>query len=200
MTFAFNNCSDTLEGNDMDERKIRSSLINARKGLEKYLSIIELLPKVDVSTNSKFQKLYNAFFKIRHKNKNFYEAYYLFLEKHKNAKPTFTETLEYLYKFGRLEISFSSKLLAIIDQNLPVWDQFVSKYFGLVAPSSDIIFSARIMQANSIYQKLIQKYEVLLAKQESKLWLELFDEYYPNCNITPLKKVDLIIWQARGEI
>jgi hypothetical protein len=112
--------------------------------------------------------------------------------------PTFTETLRYLYQFGRLDASFASKLLATINPNLPVWDQFILKHFCLKKPSTNPNQEARILQANTIYEELIRKYKDFLAGEASKTWIKLFDEYYPSYKITPIKKIDLIIWQARG--
>ncbi|GHV23871.1 hypothetical protein FACS189494_12120 [Spirochaetia bacterium] len=188
---------NTKQGVIMEEYKIRKSLERIKDGLEQYLEIMELFPNVNVSTNKSFQSRYTGFYKMRHNNVKFYDAYYLFMENHKNNIPSFTETLIYLYQFGRLEASFSSKLLATINPNLPVWDQFILNHFNLEKPPTNLSNDTRIIQANNVYEAIIQKYKTFLASDESKTWIKLFDEYYPNCKITPIKKIDLILWQAR---
>ena len=176
----------------MEKKQICTALERARYGYEKYVKIMDMFSNVNVSLDKEFQNLYTDFYKIRHKNINFYDAYYTYLEQSKRSKPTFTDALKCLYKFGRLEASFASKLLATIDPNLPVWDQFILKYFHLVAPSREIIEEARIRQANVIYEDIIKKYKAFLAGDESKMWIQLFDEYYPNNKLTSIKKLDLI--------
>lgn len=40
-------------------------------------------------------------------------------------------------------------------------------------------------------------YEEFLHIQEAKEILSLFNDKYPNANITDVKKIDLILWQIR---
>ena len=181
----------------MTEEKVKTAIENAKKGLEMYISIMELFPNVNVSRNKDFQSLYNGFYKIRHDNQKFYNGYFSFMEEHRSNIPSFTETLNYLYKFGRLESSFASKLLATINPELPVWDKFILKHFGLEKPSTKMIKEARIIQANNVYEEIKRKYKEFLETDKSKNWINLFDEYYQNTNLTSLKKIDLILWQMR---
>jgi len=185
-------------GKKVTEEKIKRAIKNAKDGLEKYKNIMKLFSKVNVSESKEFQSIYTGFYRVRHNNPDFYNDYYSFMEEHRNNIPSFKDTLTYLYKFGRLESSFASKLLATIDPELPVWDQFILRHFGLEQPSTDMIKEARIIQANNVYEEIKQKYKEFLKTNESRCWIKLFDEYYPETNLTSIKKIDLILWQMRA--
>jgi hypothetical protein len=182
----------------MNDNKIREALKELEKGVKKYLIIMKQFHNVNVSLDKGFRTKYNGFYRVRHPNRNFYDGYYSLMEKSKKDIPLFKDILHDLYQYNRLEVSFSSKLLATIDPNLPVWDQYVLKFFKLKTTISRYMKpEERIIEANNVYEEIKQKYSEFLRKEKSNLWIKLFDKYYPNSNITPIKKIDLIIWQLR---
>jgi hypothetical protein len=181
------------------EDQIKAAIRNARPGLQKYLEIMALFLKVDVSKDRDFQTKCNGFYKIRQRSPEFYQAYYTFLEKHKSQKnvPAFTEVLEFLYRFDRLEVSFASKLLATLDPNLPVWDQYVLKNLKKNAPGWWLAKEKRIQRAGEIYTDIRHWYNDFIPGEEGRKWIKWFDEQSPDVNITEVKKIDLILWQLR---
>ena len=181
----------------MEEKCIRTTLQKGatKKGIDKYIKIMELFTKVNVSKDEEFQRKYNDFYKIR-RNKQFRERYYSIIENSKKDKPSLIKVLDELYKFGNLEVSFASKLLATIDPNLPVWDKYVLENFKISPPSRKLEKIERINQTNGVYESLKNKYKDLLEKDEGKLMIRIFNEYYPN-DISSIKKIDFIIWQLR---
>lgn len=94
---------------------------NIKNRVKKYLLIMQLVKTINVQTNKKFQKIFNGFYKIRQRSKEFYVALYDYLEYNKNKKISFKQTLKFfLKKFNRFEPSFSSKIVATISPNFPV--------------------------------------------------------------------------------
>jgi hypothetical protein len=184
------------------EDQIKAAIRNAGPGLQKYLEIMALFPKVDVSKDRDFQTKFNGFYKIRQRSPEFYQAYYTFLEKHKSQKnvPAFTETLESFVKFGEMVFSFASKLLATLDPNLPVWDQYVLENLEMEAPEQRLAKETRIQLAGKKYAEIIREYDDFSPGEEGRKWIKWFDEQYPDVNITPVKKIDLILWQLRENI
>jgi len=182
---------------------IEKALKEAKNGLVKYVKIRELFheKKEDISKNRDFQKLFTGFYRIRG-NPEFFDGYYSFMDKHRDNVPSFEDTLDYLYKFGRLEASFASKLLATIDLKLPVWDTYILFHFGLgnQKTSAKMEKQKRINHANTVYNKLQQGYKNFLTTEESKLWIKLFNEHYPQYKdkLTPIKKIDIILWRIRN--
>jgi hypothetical protein len=57
------------------------------------------------------------------------------MEEHKNTPIIFKDALTYFYeKTRRIEASFSSKLLATINPNMPVWDVNVLNNLRIIPP------------------------------------------------------------------
>jgi len=97
------------------------------EALEKYLRLLERLHEVIVSEDMQFRTDCNYFFRIRQKSEKFYDAYYEFMAQQKNNESlTFEEVLNHLYKTaGSIEGSFASKLLSMINPDMPVLDSRV---------------------------------------------------------------------------
>jgi len=171
---------------------------NIEKGLKKYLLIMQLVRKVNVKESAEFQKLFNGFFRIMKKPKSFYAALYEYLELNKNKKVSFEKTLDYFYqKFEKIEASFSSKIIATINPDFPVWDSEVLKSLNLKAPSYNIPKEKRIRIIISIYENIQKWYSDFLKTEEAKNMIRIFDEKMGKTNLTKTKKIDLILWQTR---
>ena len=184
-------------GNDiMDIEKVKIALPKIEKGLNRYLHIMDRFNKVDVSKNKEFQRKYNGFYKMRQRKPEYYEMYFSFMEENKNKDTSFEEILKYLYdNLNRMEASFSSKLLATLNPNKPVWDEFVLKNLNLKKPYT--YSKDRFNKTVNLYYKIEHWYKDFLKTNDSKEMLELFNEYYPAKGITDIKKIDLILWQMR---
>jgi len=179
--------------------KVKRALPRIAHGVEKYQSLIERIQKTDVTENTTFQINYNDFFKMRQRPQEYYREYYRYMQQQKdNGNLTFEAVLNHFYaKFGRVEASFSSKLLSMINPNMPVWDKFVISNLGLTPPSYAKPPEERIRQTIKIYAAICKWYDDFMKTDEVRAWIELFDQKYPNSRITDVKKIDLILWQTR---
>ncbi len=169
-----------------------------REGLKKYKWLKNNFNKVNVETDPEFQRLYNGFYKIRQKPKEFYTVFYSKLESSKKEKPTFTDVLIYFRKnlpSHSLEASFSSKLVATLDPNLPVWDTEVLRNLKLKKPYAKD--KDRLRKTIELYNKIKDWYVEHLNSKEGKAKLLEFDRRFPNSGISDIKKIDLILWQTR---
>ena len=170
--------------------------INKQKisaGLAKYLSIMEHLHYTDVSIDRDFQKAFNGYYRMRQRSPEYYKAFFLLLEQQKeNKEITFNDILCQLHETtGIVTPSFSSKLLATIRPEMPVWDQFVLKNLGLKAPyCSD---KNRISKTVLLYESICNWYFTGDA-QEKLSW---FNMNFPEVSISDTKKIDLVLWQTR---
>jgi hypothetical protein len=170
-----------------------------KEGVRKYTWIMDNLHKTDVSKDREFQKAFNHFYRIRQKKQVFYDSLYDYLEKNKNNPVTFKQTLTYFFdKLGSLEASFSSKVVATINPNMPVWDSVVLKNIGLKPPPYYKSYPERIQMAIDTYNKIINWYDDHLTKQDTLSKIQLFDREIGKTNLTPIKKADLILWQTRN--
>ena len=109
----------------IDVKGILQNRLASSLGLDKYQYIMEHVMKTDVSADEDFQRIFNGFYIVR-RNEEWRNVYYSYFEKVKNSKPTFEDIITYLFeKTGNVEPSFSSKMLATIIPEKPIWDRYV---------------------------------------------------------------------------
>ena len=169
------------------------SLDKVSVGIQKYCAIMDRLNIVDISADSEFQRLFNGYYRMRQRPPQFYKAFYEYLQQQKcNPQLTFHEVLTHLYEVtGILTPSFSSKLLATVRPEMPVWDQFVLKNLGLKAPY--YYDKNRVSKTEALYAAICDWYHT----DEAKERLTFFNSNFANIPITDTKKIDLILWQTR---
>lgn len=162
-------------------------------GIEKYNRIMQRVHETDVLSDAEFQKFFNGFYRIRQRPASFYASYYTYLERNKNNENlTFQDVVTYLYQeTGSIHASFSSKLLATVNPNMPIWDKFVLQNLGLRAPYS--YEKDRLQKTVQLYQKIYEWYTTEEALQK----LAFFNQRFPDTNITDVKKIDFILWATR---
>jgi hypothetical protein len=174
-----------------------SSMLKKYFGVDKYSFIIKELSKKDISKDSNYQRVFNAFYVVR-RNIKWRKIYYEYFESKKNNKQlTFEMVIRYLYeKTGQVEPSFSSKLLSTINTNMPIWDVYVLKNLGLkmkLGKPKD-----KIEQATRLYQEIHETYMRLVNSAWGKSVIAKFNEVLPDARwISDIKKIDFFIWQMR---
>jgi hypothetical protein len=96
---------------------------------------------------------------------------------------------------GRLEASFSSKLLATANPNRAVLDSFVLKNLGLKLPYASA--KNRQIRIVNVFQELEEKLIAILGSEIGKYLVKSFIVMYPQAEITETKMLDLVLWQIR---
>ena len=108
-----------------DVRKVFQERLASSMGLDKYRYIMEQVSITNVAIDTDFQRTFNGFYVVR-RNESWRKSYYEYFESVKNGKPTFKNIITYLYECtGNIEPSFSSKMLATIIPEKPIWDRYV---------------------------------------------------------------------------
>jgi hypothetical protein len=180
----------------MDMIKVAQAIGMLDVGVKKYIMLMEQFRNVNVSTDTEFQRFYNGFYRMRQRQPKYYQAYYTYMEASKGKAVTFDEIVRYLYdSFGRIEASFSSKMLATLNPDKPVWDSIVLQSLGLKKPTQ--YAHDRLGQTIRLYEQLEAWYKTFLKTEEAKKMLEMFNSRYPDVQITDVKKIDLILWRMR---
>lgn len=175
--------------------QIEKSLPKKETRIKKYVSIMYMLHNCDVSKYEIFRKSYNDFYKMRQRSREYYDIYFKYLEQQKNNLfITFGDILTYIYEnTGRCEASFSSKFLATINPNMPVWDTNVLSNLSIKVPYNNC--KNRIEKIINIYSELCEYYKGFMTTDNAKQIIRLFDDIFPQYNsITDIKKIDLAIW------
>ena len=174
------------------------SIQRLEKGIQKYIYLRQRLYETNVSLDLEFQKTFNGFFRMRQRSSVFYNDFYNWLELHKNTGVSFSDTLTYFFnKHNRLEISFCSKLVALIDPNKPIWDRIVTtEHFGIKAPYT--YSKNRLRTAIDKYDEYCSRYNAYMKTHSAQTMINEFDKIYPNSTITDIKKLDFMLWIDRA--
>lgn len=144
-----------------------------------------------------YQRNFNSFYKVR-RGAEWQSVYYEILFREYGNKPSFAQIITEMYeRTGNIEPSFSSKLVATLDTDKPVWDKYVLSNLG--KKLTGIRKEVRLKNAIALYHNIEEWYITFLSTEEAKQWISMFDEKLNNfVEISPTKKIDLILWSMRG--
>lgn len=171
---------------------LKNIIIKAWK-FNDYLYIMENFRNTNVFLDDDFKRKYNSFYKVR-RNEKWRDVYFSYLEINKNRSDlTFKEVINYIYeKTGSIEPSFSSKLLATVNPEMPIWDKNVLKYLK---------FKHRVQKGTNqiddvinIYNKICLEYRKMLTDQRVIDQIEFLRKLIGSDNITDTKMLDFVIW------
>ena len=184
--------------NYIDPSKTMQHCIAALMGLDKYRFLLEQVHKVDVSSDEGFQRTFNGFYMVR-RNKEWRKAFYDLFERVKLSNDvSFAYVLEELYRLtGNVEASFSSKLLATLKPEMPIWDRYVVQNLGLKLPlDSD---PSRIQKTKEVFEEIVAWYEVFLQTKNARQCIDEFDKMLPGYSwLSDVKKIDFYLWSIRS--
>ena len=180
----------------LDPHRIIETRIAESMGFDKYKMIIEHVRKVDVSADLDFQRTYNGFYRIR-RNAEWRAAYYGLFEEIKNSSPTFEQIIRALYRdTGNIEASFSSKMLATVDVNKPIWDRYVAGNLclNLKGKTKD----EQLECAINLYNQMACWYEDFVKTENGIECIAEFNKILPNYAwMSDVKKIDFYLWSKR---
>jgi hypothetical protein len=179
------------------ENDVQKALTQLDVGLSRYLWIQENVHSVNVTTSEEFRRRFTVFYRVR-RNREWCNVFYGLLESAKPNGITFDAALNSLHKVtGRVEASFASKLVATLDPSKPVIDRIVLGHFDLRLPPRTT--AGRLAKIIKIHGDLSTAYADLLFSPTGRMILARFDQHFYGTNLTPLKKIDLVLWQIRAE-
>lgn len=182
---------------EINPAKVWQDRLASALGLDQYQVIMSKAQQVDVSADAAFQQSFNGYYRIR-RNAPWRESYYRLFEHLKHAEQvTFDGILDALYaQTGNVEASFSSKMLATLRPEMPIWDQYVVRNLGLKVPSATD--PQRLDQVKALYASLVRWYEEFLTTDNAKVCLNKFDEMLPDYTwVSDVKKIDSYLWSIR---
>lgn len=164
--------------------------------LDKYCYIKEKIYNCDISKDANFQTTFNAFYKVR-RNKKWRGIFYEYFESIKNNKNIkFEEILEHIYKAtGRIEASFSSKMLATINSNMPIWDQYVLKNLNLKVLGKTK--KEKLDNTIKTYYEIVDIEREELKREDIKQLIKEFKQNFKEYEISDIKILDYILWNCR---
>lgn len=180
----------------IDPKKILEKRLASSMGLDKYSRIMRDFNKVNVSSDKDFQREFNGFYIVR-RNAEWRKIYYDLFEKMKTEDATFSKIITYLFeKTGNIEASFSSKMLATIYPDKPIWDQYVIRNLNLKLAGKTK--QETLNNAIKLYSDIENWYQNFLLTDDAKECIAVFNSSLPKYSwVSDLKKVDFFLWSIR---
>jgi hypothetical protein len=185
-----------VTGIRLDEHGIDQALPLVSEGRAKYLAIQELFRESGVPSGRSFQRPFNGFYRVR-RGEEWQQAFFAILDQQRTRHDSFRIVLDQLHRAtGRIETSFASKLVATVDPASPVIDSIVLKNVGLRLQTSGAS-SARMDKAAEVHAALSKMFAEYLSTPAGEYLISQFRKKHPEARITPIKMLDLVLWQTR---
>lgn len=180
-------------------KKFQKDALIRLMGMDKYNDIISMIndKSINLFTSPKFKQYFNSFYRVR-RDLKWQSDYYKYFEKNKNNKKiTFNEILDYMYKItnGNIEASFCSKMLATINPNMPIWDQYVLKNLKIKVEGKTK--EEKMKNTKLAYKKIVEDVNNKLKDDSIKNAIKEFREFFPEFNFSDVKILDFILWNNR---
>ena len=180
---------------NLAKSQIDDALPRVASGLKQYLWLQENLYASDVSANRNYQRRFNRFYRVR-MGPEWQHAFYGLLENAKGKSVVFREILSaMLVATNRCEASFSSKLLATVNPDMPVIDSIVLGNLQLRRPAGSR--HDRVCRFQELHAELLARFKAFLATEDGEYLVSRFRKAYPHADITQIKMLDLVLWQTR---
>lgn len=178
------------------------------QGIERYQELLYLLKEkhVNVADDEHFQHLYRNFYALSHRVAPFYPAYFnAFQDALTTPDMSHREIFDTISEISHFcEISFSSKILHNLNQNIPIYDSIVGWYhFGFkFIKSQKLDFAGNKQIAWDMYLEYKKQFMEYMESNDAKLIVQMFDDAFPQYKtlFTAVKKVDFVLWQDRIKV
>ncbi len=168
--------------------------------VQKYTDIVTMYDAVDILHDRDFQRRFNGFFRVRRNAEwqgHFYSTFAKY--KNKNTIPTYRQILTDIYnKTNRVEKSFASKALHMLDKNLPILDSIVIKNLGLKDTTGRIKDpQQKIDRACALYEDIKSKIYAYRDSPNGQKRIQEFKDAMGKdilAHVTPTKIIDFYFW------
>ena len=176
---------------DVNLNEAIAKLKKREKDIRTYFEIMQMAEHPD---DPAFQKKYDAFYRVRRNEAWRSEYFKLMTDFRKRSNPTFGEILLRLQqKTGQVEASFSSKMLATLDADMPIWDSNVIRVLDLKLTGNTT--ELKMSNAVVLYDRICRWYKAFLQTENAQNMIRRFDTEFPEFKaMSATKKIDFILW------
>lgn len=168
--------------------------------LHRYDQLQRSLLVTNVASDIPYQTTFNGYYRMQRRTQDWYRFFFSVLEREKrNDEITFRQIIEEVYgTTHRVEPAFSSKLVATIRPELPVYDKYVRENLSLVIPRQNEPPENRVRGFIGVYSLLETQMTELVRSETFRELKERFDDRFSTyVHFTDVKKLDLLLWQYR---
>jgi hypothetical protein len=162
-----------------------------------------LIRNSDNSDNEDFQKKYKNYWRLNaaRLSQKYCKEYFNNFKNFKKNGWSIKELAKELYdipthKNGRksLQFSFCTKLVHMVDNNLPIYDSMIRDFYFYKEPISGSPFDERIENYVRFYQFLIEEYQRIISNGLIKESLLLFHKRFQPNYFSDVKIIDSLLW------
>lgn len=168
--------------------------------LRKYKYIMGAVYSTEVAADYTFQEAYCDFYPMRkYYSEEFLNRFFALMEEIKDSNSTeFRDAFVPLNEIGSVELMTAASLLIhSVTPRLPVWDKLVAKqFFDLDEPVGEEVEVEKCCKRYEEFQDLFYAY---MNSPEGDSLVRVFDEKFPNAEISDVVKLDLIMWKYLQE-
>ena len=181
----------------IDAKSVIETRIAESMGFDKYKQIMKTVWETDVSSDPDFQRTFNAFYRVR-RNAEWRKAYYDLFEAIKLDQPSFEHIIRTMYDAtGNIEASFSSKMLATVNPNMPIWDRYVVQ--NLCLDLKGKTKESQLDCAVGLYEHMVAWYTDFIRTENGRDCIAEFDKTLPGYTwMSDVKKIDFYLWSIRA--
>lgn len=182
-----------------------NAMLKLTTGLTEYRELMELYRQSkDISTDEVFKRRFTYFYRVR-REKAWRDVFYRIFEDVRSGrrKADFRAIVTDLRKKDpkhRVEASFVSKMLATLDDSLPIIDYFVLKttQLGQIGGAGE----KKIDLAVQKYEALKEWAALYLASKAGKANLKIFNKTLGKYarGVSDMKKLDFLLWGEMVEV
>ncbi len=183
---------------DGDSEQIFQRLLRIKNKLETYNSLRRDLLSTNVEIDLDYQRRYNGFYQVR-RPETWRAKYYGLLQRWKRRKNVrFAEVIRELHDLtGCVEPSFSSKLVATIRPEAPVYDAKVRRHMRVRVPPRAMAPQDRMTKLIAEYQRITEVARTAVNTDKFQKLRVIFNERFPDyMAFAETKKLDLMLWQS----
>jgi len=180
--------------------RVRAALmkLERRGSVEKVLALMEVRTNPALATDSDYQRTFNGYYKMGRKKGAYYLHFFSMLREaaYAPSPPSLKTTLQNLYAHtGERHLSFGTKMLATITDDVVIFDRNVADHFGV--PSTPLPPPDWLSEALRRYEEIRRGIQAFTQTPEWQQMRALFDHKFPEAaHLSEIRKADLIIWAA----
>lgn len=173
-----------------------------------YDNIMNNVQKVNVSVDPNFKNTFCKYYGLNgFTDLSFQNDFFNYMQqiKSNNPLPSYRDVMEYLfYKTGRVDYSFSSKLLHTLNPNSPILDRHVLRLLGFERKDSGNSQS-RIDYYSDVYETVKAEYDQIANALKNGCTrkicnaLRALDSKYPQWSgLSTARKIDCLLFRLRN--
>jgi hypothetical protein len=173
-----------------------------RHAVEKVLFLNLVRANPSLALEPYYQRLFKGYYRMGKRDSAFYQHYFALLEEAASQKslPSLEDLLSGLYRAtGQRHLSFSSKLLATVDDSAVIYDRNVASL--LKVPSTQLPHRNWLAEAKNRYAAVERGITAFTRRTEWPEIEAIFDTSFPDATDLPiLRKADLLLWVSYEQL